>query len=81
MAGKVAGVQINTTSSDPGQANSVIIRGISSINGNNQPLYVVDGVPLVQTTFRGTQKEQDQTIQVSCNDPYRASSKSSLSGC
>jgi len=60
MAGKVAGVQINTTSSDPGQANSVIIRGISSINGNNQPLYVVDGVPLVQTTFRGSQKEQDQ---------------------
>ena len=60
MAGKVAGVQINTTSSDPGQANSVIIRGISSINGNNQPLYVVDGVPLVQTTFSGTQKEQDQ---------------------
>ena len=60
MAGKVAGVQINTTSSDPGQANSVIIRGISSINGNNQPLYVVDGVPLVQTTFSGSQKEQDQ---------------------
>ncbi len=60
MAGKVAGVQINTTSSDPGAANSVIIRGISSINGNNQPLYIVDGVPLVQTTFRGSQKEQDQ---------------------
>ena len=60
MAGKVAGVQINTTSSDPGQANSVISRGISSINGNNQPLYVVDGVPLVQTTFSGSQKEQDQ---------------------
>ena len=60
MAGKVAGVQINTTSSDPGSANSVIIRGISSINGSNQPLYIVDGVPLVQTTFRGSQKEQDQ---------------------
>ena len=60
MAGKVAGVQINTTSSDPGAANSVIIRGISSINGSNQPLYIVDGVPLVQTTFRGSQKEQDQ---------------------
>lgn len=49
LAGKVAGVSINTTSSDPGQANSVIIRGISSINGNNQPLYVVDGVPLSNT--------------------------------
>jgi TonB-linked SusC/RagA family outer membrane protein len=60
LAGKVAGVQINTTSSDPGQANSVIIRGISSINGNNQPLYVVDGVPLQQTTFSGTQKGQDE---------------------
>ena len=38
----------------------MIIRGISSINGSNQPLYIVDGVPLVQTTFKGTQKEQDQ---------------------
>ena len=60
MAGKVAGVQINTTSSDPGAANSVIIRGISSINGSNQPLYIVAGVPLVQTTLRGSQKAQDQ---------------------
>ena len=60
LAGKVAGVQINSTSSDPGQANSVIIRGLSSINGSNQPLYVVDGVPLQQTTFQGTQKGQDE---------------------
>ena len=60
LAGKVAGVQINTTSTDPGQANSVIIRGISSINNSNQPLYVVDGVPLQQTTFSGTQKGQDE---------------------
>ncbi len=52
LAGKVAGVQINTTSNDPGQASSVIIRGISSINGNNQPLYVVDGVPLQSTTLQ-----------------------------
>ena len=50
LAGKVAGVQINTVSSDPGSASSVIIRGISSINGNNQPLYIVDGVPLQSTT-------------------------------
>ena len=46
LAGKVAGVQISSTSSDPGSSNSVIIRGISSLSGNNQPLYVVDGVPL-----------------------------------
>ncbi len=60
LAGKVAGVQINSTSGDPGAANSVIIRGVSSINGSNQPLYVVDGVPLQQTTFTGEQSEQDQ---------------------
>lgn len=46
LAGKVAGVQISTTSSDPGSSNSVIIRGVSSLSGSNQPLYVVDGVPL-----------------------------------
>jgi len=60
LAGKIAGVQINTTSTDPGQTNSVIIRGISSINGNNQPLYVVDGVPLQQTAFEGTTGTQDE---------------------
>ena len=46
LAGKVAGVQIAETSSDPGTSKSVIIRGVSSLSGSNQPLYVVDGVPL-----------------------------------
>ena len=46
LAGKVAGVQISATSSDPGASNSVIIRGVSSLGGTNQPLYVIDGVPL-----------------------------------
>lgn len=46
LAGKVAGVQISATSSDPGASNSVVIRGTSSLSGSNQPLYVVDGVPL-----------------------------------
>ena len=50
LAGKVAGVQISTTSSDPGASNSVIIRGISSLNGNNQPLYVIDGVPMTNSS-------------------------------
>ncbi|GHU08593.1 SusC/RagA family TonB-linked outer membrane protein [Alphaproteobacteria bacterium] len=46
IAGKVAGVQITSTSSDPGASSSVIIRGISSLSGSNQPLYIVDGAPL-----------------------------------
>ncbi|MBE6217110.1 MAG: SusC/RagA family TonB-linked outer membrane protein [Bacteroidales bacterium] len=51
LQGKVAGLQIQATSSDPGSANSVTIRGFSSINSSNQPLYVVDGVPLQNSTL------------------------------
>jgi len=46
LAGKVAGVAISESSSGPSGSKSVIIRGVSSLSGNNQPLYVVDGVPL-----------------------------------
>lgn len=52
LAGKIAGVQISATSSDPGSSNSVIIRGVSSLSGSNQPLYVVDGVPLNNASIR-----------------------------
>ena len=46
IQGKVAGVSISSTSSDPGSSQSVIIRGVSSLSGSNQPLYVIDGVPM-----------------------------------
>jgi len=45
LNGKVAGVQINTASGQPGSNPTVRIRGISSINAGNAPLYIVDGVP------------------------------------
>ena len=45
LAGRVAGVTVNNSSGQPGEANSVNIRGTSSF-GNNQPLYVVDGMPI-----------------------------------
>ena len=51
LQGKVAGLQVQTTSNEPGSANNVNIRGLGSISGNNQPLYVVDGVPLASTTL------------------------------
>ncbi|MGY0427127.1 MAG: SusC/RagA family TonB-linked outer membrane protein, partial [Polaribacter sp.] len=46
LAGKVAGVVITQSSSGPAGGTRVIIRGNNSITGNNQPLYVVDGVPV-----------------------------------
>jgi TonB-linked SusC/RagA family outer membrane protein len=46
LKGKVAGVVISAASTDPGASSGVIIRGFSSLGGNNQPLYVVDGIPI-----------------------------------
>ena len=45
LDGKVAGVQVSAPSGDAGSATRITIRGNSSFLGNNQPLYVVDGVP------------------------------------
>lgn len=46
IAGRVSGVQVNVNSGRPGGRNNVRIRGFSSINSSNNPLYVVDGVML-----------------------------------
>ena len=46
LAGRIAGVQVNTNSGRPGGQTNVRIRGFSSINTSNNPLYVVDGVVL-----------------------------------
>lgn len=45
LQGKVAGVQITANSGAPGAASSIRIRGASSINNTNEPLYIVDGIP------------------------------------
>ncbi len=46
LKGEVAGVNVITTSGQPGSAATIRIRGFGSVNGNRSPLYVVDGVPL-----------------------------------
>ncbi len=51
LQGRVAGVQITSSSGTPGSSSSVLIRGATSISGNNQPLYVIDGIPMSNTTF------------------------------
>ncbi|GHE74291.1 SusC/RagA family TonB-linked outer membrane protein [Roseivirga thermotolerans] len=45
LAGEVAGVTVINTSGQPGTASTIRIRGFGSVNGNRDPLYVVDGVP------------------------------------
>ena len=46
LVGKVAGLDISSTSGGPGAASSVLIRGVSSLSQTNQPLYVINGVPM-----------------------------------
>jgi TonB-linked SusC/RagA family outer membrane protein len=58
LAGRVAGVQVNTNSGRPGGQTNIRIRGFSSINTTNNPLYVVDGVILPV----GTQTQLSNSI-------------------
>ena len=46
LAGSVAGVQLNSLSGQPGAAVNIKIRGMGSINAGNNPLFVIDGVPM-----------------------------------
>jgi TonB-dependent starch-binding outer membrane protein SusC len=46
LQGRMAGVQVTTASGEPGAGANIRIRGTSSVRGGNQPLFVIDGVPL-----------------------------------
>jgi TonB-linked SusC/RagA family outer membrane protein len=48
LQGRVAGVQVVQNAGNPGNAITVRVRGSSSISGGNDPLYVIDGVPMTQ---------------------------------
>ena len=49
MQGKLTGVDIRTSSGAPGASAQIVIRGARSFDGNNTPLYVVDGMPISST--------------------------------
>jgi TonB-linked SusC/RagA family outer membrane protein len=51
MAGRVAGLVVSQTAGGPSGSTRVLLRGNTEITGNNQPLYVVDGVPLDNTNY------------------------------
>ncbi|WP_246255552.1 SusC/RagA family TonB-linked outer membrane protein [Cyclobacterium plantarum] len=51
LTGKIAGVQISNSSGNIGGSSRITIRGINSISGNNQPLFVVDGTPIDNSNY------------------------------
>jgi TonB-linked SusC/RagA family outer membrane protein len=71
LSGKAAGVQV-VSSSTPTGSNRVIIRGVTSISGNNNPLYVIDGIPLDNSGGDATISNWaggEQTEQIDLGDP------------
>jgi TonB-linked SusC/RagA family outer membrane protein len=53
LAGKASNVQINRSSGDPGAGSFIQIRGLSTLTGDNQPLVIVDGLPISNSTIGG----------------------------
>jgi TonB-linked SusC/RagA family outer membrane protein len=54
LQGKVAGLQISQSSGTPGSTQDIRIRGLSSLASSNEPLYVIDGVPVVNANSSGS---------------------------
>ena len=55
LQGKVAGVQISQSGSGVGGPTRVVLRGLNSLSGNNSPLWVVDGLPVLDSSNSNTQ--------------------------
>ena len=51
LAGRIAGVNVSKASSGPAGSTRIVIRGNKSLGGQNQPLYVVDGIPMDNNNF------------------------------
>jgi TonB-linked SusC/RagA family outer membrane protein len=59
LQGRVAGVQVVSSSGVPGASSSITIRGVSSISGSNQPLMIIDGLPMDNKTLNTSQLASD----------------------
>lgn len=57
LKGSVAGANIRSSTGTMGGSSRIVLRGINSISGNNQPLFVVDGVPIDNSNFASTRTQ------------------------
>jgi TonB-linked SusC/RagA family outer membrane protein len=64
LSGQVAGLNITTNSGQPGAASQVNLRGVTSINGNTQPLYIIDGTPVDEDNFRSLNPQDIASVSV-----------------
>lgn len=82
LQGQVAGVQITNSGGAPGQSARIVIRGVNSLNpnANNQPLFVVDGVPIDNSTVESPNTPRGLSNRVSDLNPADVESMSILKG-
>jgi len=64
LSGQVAGLNITTSSGQPGGNSLVNLRGVSSINGNTEPLFIIDGAPVDEDNFRSLNPQDIESIDV-----------------
>ncbi|WP_369814311.1 von Willebrand factor type A domain-containing protein [Flavobacterium sp. Leaf359] len=64
LQGAVTGLNIGTGSGQPGGDTSIVIRGIGSVNDNNEPLYIVDGMPVDEEGLRKLTQNNIEEITV-----------------
>ena len=64
LQGQLAGVNITSSTGQPGAKSTVIIRGYGTINGNTDPLYVIDGFPTNADNFRSINPNDIENITV-----------------
>jgi len=67
MQGRIAGVQVTSTTGQPGGALNVRIRGVGSVNAGTQPLYIIDGVQVASGGISG-QGSQNALASINPND-------------
>ncbi|MBD5421843.1 MAG: SusC/RagA family TonB-linked outer membrane protein [Bacteroides sp.] len=72
LNGKIAGVTINSSSAGVGGGSRVVMRGAKSISGNNNALYVVDGIPMLDMSRAATQPEGVYEGAAQTGDPLSA---------
>jgi len=64
LQGQAAGVNVSTASGQPGQSATIIIRGRNSLNGDTEPLFIIDGVPVDQDNFRSLNQNDISSMSV-----------------
>ncbi|MEM9678758.1 MAG: SusC/RagA family TonB-linked outer membrane protein [Bacteroidota bacterium] len=64
LSGQVPGLNITTNSGQPGGNSLVQLRGVASINGNTEPLFIIDGAPVDEDNFRSLNPQDIESIDV-----------------